>query len=758
MRKFLVGVVSVALVASLTACGNSEEISTLNNMQALSGDAQVSKNYSLSWTDEQNLVYAQVSNRQLLDLSVLDACTESEIQQVRNFMDSIDSQLTGGIDVMSYTNIVEKFMTKDMVQDNAVIDTFMTDYLLAFFEKTPYYWQRYKTTIRGIDPSSRSIVVDVSYKTINFNKNIEIDSTIVRGEPNYDTLMHARYAKWTEILGMRVNNPENPDLPILENQFVQAYGDPEVIIDEQRVVSNTEAIFESGNQRTYSGVIDSAAENSGGICTVRYILVPKYAYGINLGLTCTHLYITDYKLDNDVTAGMSAFTEDGYQTITDAVYDLIYSYFTCIDESDFNGLYKLTTDFQGLDKYYQDIFDSTYQKHDGFSVSLFDITGTHITCGVTISTKERAKNSNMTFPIYTDRYYVEINLVDDTLKISNLVHLSRVLEGEPAIATKDVDETGFTATIDLNNDDRKALEQLICNFGSLQLLGDTTSDNFANTVDISMSTNQLSALKEAMTSVKGKQKVTFLLNYQQGTSNYASIRCQELAQDEANIINEYNVTYEFILKGGRWYVYNYTINSDVRLDTTNLNTKGCLCLVSPGKVDMYNSQITSTEQTNLENVSDISVSFDHEEYTPTLKVTVQEQGYRKMQGEELTEALFNEVVTPLGTPIDFAEFTSIMDRITEFNTAMAETEGFEAFDVEGTKKQILDFIAILYNYENNRYTDEEILALTVDTDVPSMLNSISLYLERVPREYADVFNELHSLLETISLATNRIKG
>ena len=57
-----------------------------------------------------------------------------------------------------------------MVSDESVVDTYMTDYLLAFFEKTPNYWQRCKTIIRGIDPNSRSIIVDVQYKTIDFAK------------------------------------------------------------------------------------------------------------------------------------------------------------------------------------------------------------------------------------------------------------------------------------------------------------------------------------------------------------------------------------------------------------------------------------------------------------------------------------------------------------------------------------------------------------------------------------------------------------
>ena len=110
--------------------------------------------------------------------------------------------------------------------------------------------------------------------------------------------------------------------------------------------------------------------------TVRFILVPNYVLGVNLGLTCEHLYVTNYKLDNDVTEGASIFNEEGYATITDNVYALIYSYFTAIDESNFKGLYKLTSNFQNIDKYWEDVFETTYFKHENFTLSVFSINNT----------------------------------------------------------------------------------------------------------------------------------------------------------------------------------------------------------------------------------------------------------------------------------------------------------------------------------------------------------------------------------------------
>lgn len=693
-----------AMMASVTGCSGREELDNLNTISSLNSEASVSNNYNLSWTDEQNMVYAQVSSRKLLDLSTLEKCTDNEIQQVINFMNMVDNQLVGKYDVLSYNNLVEKFIVADMVSDESVVDTYMTDYLLAFFEKTPNYWQRCKTIIRGIDPNSRSIIVDVQYKTIDFAKEVIPDSTIVLGEPNYEIQMRTRYNKWTQILSKRLTNPSDADLPAMESDFERYYGKAEDIIEEQRVLSNTEAIYETGNQHTYNGVINSDAEKTGGTCTVRYILVPNYVLGINLGMACEHMYITDYKLDNDITASMSMFTKEGYATVTDSVYSLIYSYFTCLDESNFDGLYKLTNNFAALDKYYSDVFDSTYQKHDGFSVSLFDITGTHITCGVTVSTKERARNSNMMFPVYTDKYYMELELIDGMLKVDEMVLLSRTLEGEPAIATDDADLSGFSAQIELNNDDKLAIENLICKFSEIQLLGDTTSDEFSNTVDISISQNQLGSLKENMTMLSGAKKVVFLNNYQQGTSNYASVRCRELYQDETNAIVEAIATYEFILKGGRWYIYNYDVNSSVRLDTTNLNTTGSLCLVSPGKTEAYTSQLKSTMSTSVDEISDTSVSFDHDEYEPQLKTAVVEQGYRKLTGAEVTESIFDTIAMSCDNAMLYSDFNSALD---EIEAAFADNaEAITA--VQSFKTESINCVAVIFNLNEGRYLDAEL--------------------------------------------------
>lgn len=744
MKKKILSLMLIATtVVSLTGCGDSDTISELNNISALNAESSVSSNYNLSYTDEQEMIYAQVSNRQLLDLSALSACSSNEIQQVRNYMDSIDNQLVGKVKVVDYSDDLTRRTSQGLVTDDAVVNATLTDYLLSFMQQTPYYWQRTKTTIRGIDSKSRSIVVDVTYKTIGYEKEVQKDSTITLGDPNYDTLVKSRYTKYINILSTMQTNPGDPTLPEKVNDFKTYFGEPEDIIEEQNKYKPTTCIYNSGNQKTYTGLIDSDAEKSTGTMTVRYILVPEYVLGINLGVDCKHMYITDFSLDNDVTKDMSAFTQEGYQTVTDSVYSLVYSYFTALDESDFDGLYKLTDNFQTLDKHYQDVFDSTYQKHDGYSISLFDITGTHIKCGVTISTKERAKNSNMTLPVYTDRYYMELELVGDTLKVDNMVLLSRKLEGEPAITEDEVEDTGFSANIDLDNDDKVSIEKLICNFSSLQLQEDTTSDNFSSLVDTSITTNQLSALKTNMTSLTGAKKVVFLQNYQQGTSNYASVKCKELFQDDKNAIVEATTTYEFIMKGGNWYIYNYDVNSSVKLDTTNLTTTGSLCLVSPGKIESYTSQIKGSISTNLDEVSDISVSFDHKEYTPTEKDGNVEQGYVQYTSADIGADEYNQVKDVAG--LSYSSIDDLNKDIEAVELALTSSEGADG----NVGTIIYQSMAVYLNIANSYYMDEVSKQGAMDTAKTNMSNAKSL-LDNLKKNNSSLDAQCTSLDKVLS--------
>lgn len=723
------GLVLVISAGTLTGCAGSE-IKQLNSLPSLNSESTDTKSYSMTLGEKQSMIYSQVSERQLLDLSLLDDCSDEEIQQVKQYMNNVDSQLTGATSV-----------------DEGVIDKCFTDYLLAEFEKTPNYWQRTKTVVRGIDSESRSIVVDVTYNTIETPKSVIGDSQIVLGEPDYQTKLEMRLKRWNEVLSAQTNL--GSDYESLRNQFESVYGDPKKIVDSQRNLGLTEQVFETGNQRTYNGVIDNAADKEGGKMTVRYVLVPNYVLGVNLGLTCKHMYVTDYEILNDPTVDKDLFKEDGYATITDNVTKLMNSYFKCIDENDNSGLYKLTKDYNKLDKYYADMFDTTYMKHNNFSISLFSIEGTKITAGVKVSSKIRAKGSNMTMPSYTDRYYMEFELVDDTLKVTNMTLLSRKLEGEPTINTEEAGAEGFVASIDLDNADKQSIEKLICQFSSLQLLEDTTSDEFTEIVDFSTSDEDLASLKENMTSLGGKKKVVWLQTYQQGTSNYASVKCKEMYQSKDNSITEATVTYEFISKGDKWYIYDYNILSSVKLDTTNLTTSNSLCYVTPGKVEQYTSQIVSTESDTAKkkgdkDSEDDAVIFEHEPSAPVMKSGTEEEGLDKMTADKITDEQVDEILTKAYKSMKKEDSILTLDKAKEFDKAVGASED------EGMVNIVKVLCSAKYNIDHNLYTERELDLL--DDSLSEQVSELnSKYRENKDITSDKKLNKIFNSIETLRM-------
>lgn len=728
------GLVLVIGAGTLTGCSGSE-IKQLNSLPSLNSESTDKTQYKMTMGEKQSMIYAQVSERQLLDLSLLDNCNDEEIQQVKTYMNQVDSQLTGATSI-----------------DDGVIDKCFTDYLLAEFEKTPFYWQRAKTIIRGVDSASRSIVVDVTYNTIETQKDVIGDSFIVEGEPDYERKMKVRQTEWGKVLASFENG--NDDYTALRDNFTKIYGEPNEIIDSQRNLGLTEQVFETGNQRTYNGVTDNAVDKEGAEMTVRYVLVPNYVLGVNLGLTCKHMYVTDYEVLNDPTADKELFKEDGYATITDNVTKLMNSYFKCIDENDQSGLYKLTKDYKALDKYHADMFDTTYTKHNNFSISLFSIEGTSITAGVKVSSKVRAKGSNMTMPNYTDRYYMEFELVDDALKVTNMTLLSRKLEGEPTINTDDAGNEGFVASIDLSNTDKKSIEELICDFSSLQLLKDVSSDKFAEIVDFSTSEEKLASIKENMSTNGGTKKVVFLQNYQQGTANYASVKCKEMFQDEDNSITEATVVYEFISKGDKWYIYDYNILSSVKLDTTNLTTSNSLCYVTPGKVEQYTSQIVSTESDSSKkdkdkkkNNKDDAVIFEHETTAPILKSGSEEEGLAKMTASEISDEQVNEVLEKAYAE-EKEEDVMTIEKAKSFDNAL----GLSGED--GLEYLVRGLSSIRYNIDNNRYKEKELEDLEDKVDEQVQEFKASCKENETFKEDKSLPDILNSLSKLKSYATS----
>jgi hypothetical protein len=410
-----------------------------------------------------------------------------------------------------------------------------------------------------------------------------------------------------------------------------------------------------------------------------------------MGAKCKHLYILDYKLNSDPTAKLKAFKNEGYQTVTDRVYQLMHSYFTAMDESNHSGLYKLTTNYATLDKAMSDMFETTYQKHEGYTVTIFNIDGTNIKCGIEVSTKKRGKGTDMTYPIYKDKYICDIILDSDSLKISNMTLISRTLTGEPAIIEKSADITGFSNEIDLTNENKKGIEKTLGNFGMVQLQGDYSGTSFSEVVDTSIAVAELETLKSNMATLKGAKKSVFLTNYQQGTSNYAQLKTRELFQSSDKSIVEANVQYQLIKKSGTWYITSYTILGSVKLDSTTLTTTGSMYVIEPTKITSYNSQVVTKSKENnsgkSSSGSDRAYVIKHTEYTPHGKDVTTDTGLVLFEVSTLTD---DDLVGVYSTYIKGYDSWDVFKQALEDNGYM------------DTYKEC---VAYILNTTNSRYSD-----------------------------------------------------
>lgn len=585
MKRSLVLTCSLILCSTtMIGCANSE-IKELRDMQALETESTV-KSVQLSANEKASEVYSQVSSRMLLDLTSLDSVSESDVGSVTSFMSSVNSQLQG-----------EKEEDEGVLQDDFV------SYLLYEMQKTPYTWQMEKTQIRGMDTSSRSIVVDVDFKTTGTEKEIKLDTPIPKGCPNYSQLVKVRYERWLEICKAETSNSSTlrADLPEMKEKFVNAYGDPNEIIEAQNEGTLAKRMYETKQLDTYNCMINPDNQGIGATMTVRFILVPKYVMGVNLGLSCKHMYLINYKLDSDPTEGYTVNTDEGNDTIDKNIDELLHSYYTAIDESNHMGLYSLTKDYQKWDKHNDDLFQATYRKNRGYTISLFNVNGTQIRCGVTLSRSVRAKGSEMTFPTYNERYLYTLELVDDRLKVVDETLLSSEITGEPVIVSESAETSGFKTDVVLSNDDKKALEQLIADSGVVQLKGDFSSQEFGNVVDLNLSTAELTSIKSELSKITASKKSCWITKYLQGFSNYASIAVRELYQKEDGTLYEANTTIDFIHKGDKWYVYSYTINDLNKLDSTTFSSKNSLCTVTADGIENFKSMIDiSNTETDID--------------------------------------------------------------------------------------------------------------------------------------------------------------
>ena len=117
VKKIICLLLSCAMLIGVVGCGATTELAELNNMEAAHVESELTEDYNLSYSEEQDMIYSQVADRQLLDLTTLTKCSDNELQEVINYMDAVDAQLVG-----TASTAIEE-----------TIDSCFTNYLLCAF-------------------------------------------------------------------------------------------------------------------------------------------------------------------------------------------------------------------------------------------------------------------------------------------------------------------------------------------------------------------------------------------------------------------------------------------------------------------------------------------------------------------------------------------------------------------------------------------------------------------------------------------------
>ena len=105
------------------------------------------------------------------------------------------------------------------------------------------------------------------------------------------------------------------------------------------------------------------------------------------------------------------------------------------------------------------------------------------------------------------------------------------------------------------------------------------------------------------------KKAVWVNKYLQGYSNFATVSTKELYQKDNGDIMEATGVVDCIYKSGKWYVYDYSLQSLNKLDSNTLSTKNALCIIGKDGIEETNSQADVTENTDTAQ-SDVPAESD----------------------------------------------------------------------------------------------------------------------------------------------------
>ncbi len=552
-----------------------------NNVRASTGSRLVASTQAELESD----IYNYISNRILVGESLVDVSAKDK--------KNIQALLT---------NVNQQLVTSS---PTGPLSDSMLNYLLLEFAQTPYEWYQSAFNIVGRDVATRFLFVDVVYNTADSFKNIVADSKIPNGAPMEQSLKEQRYKDYVAMLNFQFSG--NSKYGEAANTFISRWGAVADIMAEQQgdsLATRTSRFYGGGGigRLTYSGLMSSATQNKPATMTIRFIM----KYDLNLGeeteLVVDQLYLKEYKiLDKDSL--LSTKNLEGVSTIEPFMRNVITRYHRCVEESNDIGLYTLFTNYGKIDKYYLDMREYSYSAFGGFTIKPLVKDGRYVTALITRVNQSRMRGIDMSMPTYKEELLCTFYLdSDDTIKIKDIIPISRVLVGEPRSIIKNISGISEQLTYDssvMSKENIDAILNKIAEFEQLVVNGDYSSDAFLNVVDLGVSDYALTTIVSNIRALNPSKLAAYVLSWETKTNVYSVVNIRECFEVKGETFTT-EAKIGLAMRDNKWSVISYN-RSFITKGESLIDESKALCVVKPTQSNKQETKSLEEQETKGSN-------------------------------------------------------------------------------------------------------------------------------------------------------------
>lgn len=572
----------------LAACDIGFEASSVEPMtfSEVSAGRAVSLAQTLSQTEQEKLVYSYINNSILVTEDNLIKVGEAEFKEVEKMLTGIDKVVQG----------------KEVKKPDGTeyITRQFTNALLMEFARTPYTWNRVSQEAIGFDASSRMYFIDVVYKTTDEFKKVIPDSTIVSGSEIEEQLKAERYSDYTNLLSAREDGGD--EAQTAHSKFQSRWGSIGTILEEQQGdflvdrISNDETRRKGLGGMTYSGLLEDNNMKQGATMTVRYIFKYNYNLGEETSLSVDSLYIKNYELDGhnqytDLEEDKDALVAQSLDLLKPFIKNTLISYQRAVPSYNKKGLHSMYVNYGKYDKYYAEQDAVYYTNYGNLTIKVIKREGTLIQVIVDRQVQTRPKGSKMTMPTYREKvlYNMEMSR-DDKVRIKNSYLLQRILVGEPTSIVKNIDgvsnQIQYSSTKFSEANEQKVIDTLK-NFMQIVYENDTSSQNFADTIDLGIGAATMARMMEHIGAVESNRKYNYIISWGSRTNSYVSLNIREIFEVEGYNLDTESIV-ELVNRGNSWHVINYNRTVAIKNAAGKIaSNKGVFSMnTSEGSVDV----------------------------------------------------------------------------------------------------------------------------------------------------------------------------